>query len=566
MADPFPSFDPRWIVHQDGELVVVDKPPFVASQAADPEIPDDLATRLAGFLGARGESTYLGIHQRLDQDTSGVILFVRDRAKNGAVAKAFEGRGVKKEYLAVVTGFRGKEQTTLRHRLAPGPDGRMIDARNGKPAVTHVRVLERRGVRTLLALELETGRTHQARAQLALAGAPIAGDALYGGEHAARLMLHAHVLELPAGVVSGQRRFRAEPPPELARHLAAGPLGAAVYDRHALLAERLAAAARRRFGLARAMPEARRTTAFRLVNEEGDAFPGLAIDVYGDHAVVQLYVGDGTWEDASGARSPRVDALLDAVHGMGFAGVYLKLRPRQANTLVDTRRDEVAPKTAVRGTSAPDELVVHEEGVRFRVRLGDGLSTGIFLDQRNNRRRVRLAAAGKRVANLFAYTCGFTVAAVAGGATQTVSVDASLAALERGRAGLTEIGAPLAGHSFLADDAFAWLERAKKKGERFDLLVLDPPSYSTTRKGRFVAETDYVDLAASALSVLDVGGQMLACTNHRRIGGAKFRRILHEAARRAGREVAKIRELPMPLDHPVAVGGSPHLKSAWVVL
>jgi 23S rRNA (cytosine1962-C5)-methyltransferase len=561
MADPFPSFDPSWILHQDAEVLVVDKPPFVAAQAADPETPDDLPTRLGAWLAAQGEPDYLGIHQRLDHDTSGVVLFVRDRSKNGAVARAFEGRGVKKEYLAVVRGWRGRAEATLRHRLLPGDDGRMVDGPRGKPAVTHVRVLERRGERALLALELETGRTHQARAQLALAGSPIAGDVLYGGERAARLMLHAHVLELPRGTFTRTNRFRAEAPAELRRHLAHGPLGPEVYDAPALVRDRLAAAARRRFGLARAMPDARRTTAFRLVHEDGDALPGLAIDVYGEHLVVQLYVGDGTWE--AGDRRER---LLDEAHALGFAGVYLKLRPRQANTLVDTRREEVAPKDPVRGASAPAELVVHEEGVRYRVRLGDGLSTGLFLDQRQNRRRVRLAAPGKRVANLFAYTCGFTVAAVAGGATRTVSVDASLAALERGRAGLAELGATLTGHEFLGDDAFAWLERARKKNERWDLLVLDPPSYSTTRKGRFVAETDYVDLAASALRVLDRDGQMLACTNHRRIHPAKFRRILFEAARRAEREVARIKDLPTPADHPVAAGAESHLKSAWVTL
>lgn len=562
--DPFPSFDARWILHRDAHVVVVDKPPFVPSQAADPEIPDDLPARLAGWLSAQGEPDYLGIHQRLDQDTSGVVLFVRDRELNGRVTKAFESRAVKKEYLACVTHWpRGRDQVTLRHTLAPGDGGRMVNDKRGKPAVTHVRVLERSGPRTMLGLSLETGRTHQARAQLALAGAPIAGDVLYGGERAARLMLHAASLELPRGTFPGKSTFRAETPVDLSRHFADGYLGERAYDDRAVVRRRLEAAARRRYGLARAMPDARKTTAFRLVNEDGDALPGLSIDVYGEHAVVQLYVGDGVWETGK-----RRDALLDAVFELGFRGVYLKLRPRQANTLVDTRREDVAPKEAVRGESAAHEIVIHEEGVPYRVRLGDGLSTGLFLDQRANRRRVREAARGKSLVNLFAYTCGFTVAAAFGGASRTVSVDASLAALERGRAGLAEIGVPLAGHDFLADDAFSWLERAKKKSQTYDLLVLDPPSYSTTRKGRFVAETDYVDLAASALSVLAPGGQMLACTNHRRIGIGKFRKILFEAARRAGREALQVKELPTPADHPAPAGsgGESHLKSAWVTL
>jgi len=89
----------------------------------------------------------------------------------------------------------------------------------------------------------------------------------------------------------------------------------------------------------------------------------------------------------------------------------------------------------LRGSAAPDELEIFEEGIPYLVRLGDGLSTGIFLDQRANRRRLRHAAKGKLVLNLFSYTCGFSVAAAVGGATKTLSVDASAAALERGRAG-----------------------------------------------------------------------------------------------------------------------------------
>jgi 23S rRNA (cytosine1962-C5)-methyltransferase len=166
---------------------------------------------------------------------------------------------------------------------------------------------------------------------------------------------------------------------------------------------------------------------------------------------------------------------------------------------------------------------------------------------------------------LFSYTCAFTVVAALGGARRTVSIDASAAAIARGRANLAHAGVSSgAAHTFVVDDAFSWLERAARRGERFDLVVLDPPSYSTTRRGRFVAEDDYVRVAALAIGILAAGGRLLACTNHRGISRARFRRILFDAGRAAKREVAQAKDLPQPSDYPVPPGGEGYTKSAWV--
>jgi 23S rRNA (cytosine1962-C5)-methyltransferase len=278
--------------------------------------------------------------------------------------------------------------------------------------------------------------------------------------------------------------------------------------------------------------------------------------------VAQLHGGEGPWSEAK-----RRDRLLDKLGELGFDGVYLKLRPKQANVLVDTRRADVAPSEPVRGQPAAAELSVLEEGVPFLIRLGDGLSTGLFLDQRGNRRRIRALAAGRTVANLFAYTCAFTVVAALGGAGRTVSVDVSPSALERGRANLAHAGvAAPADHAFVAEDAFAWLAKAARRGERFDIVILDPPSYSTTRRTRFVAQSDYGSLAAAALGILAPGGQLLACTNHRGISVARFRRILFDACRASGRVAQQVKALPSPSDFPAPVGEEPYMKSALVTL
>lgn len=593
----WPDFREDAVLLQDDDVIVVAKPAGVPSQAASPERPDDLVTRLRGWLGRDAAAMtpaalpeglpYLGVHQRLDQDTSGVMLFTRRPSANPSIAKQFEERRVTKTYLALVRGWPAHlRETTLDDLLVKGEDGRMsvvpsrgardtrgrghdrrrpVPARaprDGQRAVTRVRVKARRGDRALLELTLETGRTHQARVQLAHAGAPIAGDVLYGGAPAPRLLLHAAELAFVHPRTSARTVVRASIPRAFTRWLERGDLGAGVFDDEEALDEALALAVERRWGLGRSAdrdPAERRTTAFRLVNEEGDALPDLAVDVYGDHLVAHLHLG-ATWEDPA-----RRERVLDRLHALGFDGVYLKNRPKQANVLVDTRRDEVAPAHAVRGTSAPAELEILEEGLPLLVRLGDGLSTGVFLDQRQNRRLVRETAKGARVLNLFSYTCAFSVAAAAGGATRTVSVDASVAALERGRHGLEHLGL-LAGdgkakHAFFAEDAFAWLARAAKKDERFDLVVCDPPSYSSTKKRRFVAESDYDDLVALAGALLAPGGRLLASVNHRGMSRAKLRRLVGQGLRSAKHEPKQIKDLPPGSDHPPPPGHDPYMKA-----
>ena len=565
----WPDFDDAWIVYEDEDVLVVDKPDAIPTQSADPERPDDLVTRLRAHLERResGAEPYVGTHQRLDRDTSGLIVVTRRREANARLAAQFEGRTVEKRYVACVAGWPlRRDRTTLRDAVAQGDGGRMevvpSSRRGAQHAVTHVRVLKRSQDRTLLELTLETGRTHQARVQLAHARAPIAGDTLYGGPSAPRLLLHARALTFEHPRTQKRLHLEAREPPEFAEWIAHGDVGAAVYDDDASLDRALGRAMRRRFGLGRGDSGARATTAFRLINEGGDAFPELAVDVYGDHLVAQLYGTDGAFRDEA-----RRERLLDRLAALGFDGVYLKVRPKQANLIVDPRREDFAPRLPVRGTPTPEEITIVEEAIPYRVRLGDGLSTGIFLDQRGNRRRVRELAAGRSVANLFAYTCAFSVAAAAGGASRTVSVDVAAAALERGRENMKAAGVLDSSQAtFVATDVFKWLARAQSKGERFDLVLLDPPSYSTTKSRRFAASSDYAELAAAAIAILTPGGRLLACSNHRGISRAKFRRALFDAARLAGRQVAQVKDLPDPPDFPAPFGAEPHLKSMLLTL
>ena len=540
----FPDFREGWIVHRDPALLVIDKPAGIPSQAADPAHADDVVSRLKAF----GEP-YLGVHQRLDQDTSGIMVFTRAREHNPALAGQFEGRRVEKRYVACVSGWpKNKDRVTLRERLVSEKD------KKPKLAVTHVQVRKRQGTRALLELVLETGRMHQARVQLAHAGAPIAGDTLYGGDYAPRLLLHAQSISFEHPTLQKRVTYSARVPHEFDTWLARGASREEVPADDKGLADALDRAILRRYTLGRSAGD----TAFRLVHGEGDGLPGLVVDVYGDHLVAEFHLDDDpAWRER----------VLDRLASLGFDGIYVKRRPRQANTLIDTRRDDLAPREPVRGSAAPDEFAIVEGGISYLVRLGDGLSTGIFLDQRENRARVRGLSGGLRVANLFSYTCAFSVAAALGGAKSTASVDASMVALERGRANMLHASVLLGdAHTFHAEDAFSWLARATRRAQKYDLVILDPPSYSKTRARRFVAADDYPELAASALAVLDRGGRLLACTNHRGISRGRFRKLLAKGAELAGRGVKQMKDLSLPREFPIAPGGEPHMKSVLLAV
>lgn len=556
----FPSFPVERILYEDEDLIAIDKPVGMSTHAADPERRDDAVSRLSLHLAERDgiaiDRVYLGTHQRLDRDTSGVLVFTKTRRANPSFAEQFEKRKVQKAYRAVVESWPAKlREGVLRHVLVREKDGRFRVARSprekGALAITHYRVLEQHGRRALLELRPETGRTHQLRVQIAAMGACILGDRLYGQAEAQRLMLHATSLRFEHPTTKRKRLIEAPIPDSFA--MALGKRPSLPFESTAAIERAMREAADRRHWLGRMEG----TTAFRLVHELADGLPGVALDLYGEHLLLHL-----SSEEAEAER----EKLLDAAWALGPRGVYVVSHPKHASVIVDPRRETFAPANAQRGEDAESPFHIEESGLVYRVRLGDGLKTGIFLDQRENRRRFRELAGGKRVLNLFAYTCAFTVAAAAGGAVRTVSVDASPGPLEEGRLNLQANGLDGPHHEMVAADALVYMRKAARRNERFDLIVLDPPSFATTRTSRFSAESDYRKVAALALALLAPGGRMLACTNSRKIPRAKFRRFLHEAVRDAGHVAVQVKDLPDPVDFPAPYGVDAHLKSALVTV
>lgn len=541
----FPAFREERILYAEGGLLVVNKPHGIVVHGGDLELAADLVTRLKARLRAHGEDDYLGVHQRLDLGTSGVIVFTRDPALNAVLAEQMEAHAVERCYVAVVASGPGKpplpDAGSFEQRLETIKGRTRVVTSGGQRALTRYRALRRVGNRALLELRPETGRTHQLRVHLAHAGAPIVGDTEYGGAAAERLFLHARDL----GLRAPKLQFTAAVPELFEDALHARPPSLGSPER---LREALADA-----GCLRA-PLATRNDAFRIVNDAGDGLPGLCVDRYGDFAVLSPS------SDEACDRSLEIAGLLVE---LGARGVYLKQRAR--TDLRRAARAELAPKDPIAGAAVSSALVVSEGQARFGVTLDQGLSCGLFLDQRDNRARLTAFCGGRRVLNLFSYTCSFSVYAALAGAERVTSVDLSGHALARGRANFILNGLDPDAHSFVQTDAPEWLARAGKRGEKFGVVILDPPSFSTSGKGKTFRVADgYEHALTSVLKVLEPNGRVLAVTNHRKTSPLAFRKIVHEAARAAGREITQLKDLASPLDCPPGPGGPFPAKSVLV--
>ncbi|MEW6440602.1 MAG: RluA family pseudouridine synthase [bacterium] len=216
-TERFYAVDPSRILYRDSCLLAYDKEPGIPSQATPYDAHNNVFAALASALGSavRGGKPYIGLHHRLDQETSGVMLFSLSARANGAIAASFRERRVEKKYLAVVRGSPADEEW-LEEAPITRREGRYqcCAKGEGREAVTRFRVLQRRaGGTALLEASPQTGRTHQIRLHLAHRGLPVLGDARYGGEGFRRLMLHAHRLAI-AHPATGRMLVLEAPVPE----------------------------------------------------------------------------------------------------------------------------------------------------------------------------------------------------------------------------------------------------------------------------------------------------------------------------------------------------------------
>ncbi len=205
---------------------------------------------------------------------------------------------------------------------------------------------------------------------------------------------------------------------------------------------------------------------------------------------------------------------------------------------------------------------VTEHGLQFEVSVSSGYSQGIFLDQRENRQRVRAhVSPASRVLNTFSYTCAFSVAAAVGGAV-TTSLDLHAPYLDWGKRNFAANGLNPKDHYFCRGDAETWMQRFAKQGRRFQGIILDPPTFSRAGKQVFRAGKDYHRLVTAAASICEEGGWMLCCCNEHRLELERFRENVMKGLKNARVQVHALEVLEMPGDF----SNSSYLKSIWVTL
>ena len=281
--------------------------------------------------------------------------------------------------------------------------------------------------------------------------------------------------------------------------------------------------------------------------------PGLAIDRYGDVVVVHA--------DAPGILErwlPHIRADL-----ADFGTAYAKVHPRAASRLRSDEVSRLAPEAPVWGPPAP-EVEVLEHGVRYLARPNAGLSVGLFLDMREVRAWLRTNSGGRRVLNLFAYTCSFGVTAALGGASRVLNLDLSRGYLEWGKANYRLNALPVDDRDFVYGDALDWLGRLGRRGERFDVVIIDPPSFSSTP---FSVTRDYPRLVEAAARTVAPAGILLAATNHAGTSDDRFDAWLRNGLTLAGRLGQVVRRWHAPPDFPQPPGRRhPYLKVRALVL
>ncbi|WEV60341.1 class I SAM-dependent rRNA methyltransferase [Streptococcaceae bacterium ESL0729] len=248
------------------------------------------------------------------------------------------------------------------------------------------------------------------------------------------------------------------------------------------------------------------TTAFRLFNQDGDHLGGLTIDLYDDFALFSWY-------------NPFIysqkEIIVKAFRQVfpELAGAYEKLRFKPANF----------ESAHLYGEKKEDKFTILENGVSYSVFLNDGLMTGIFLDQHEVRNQlVEGFAAGLDVLNTFSYTAAFSVAAAAGGARSTVSVDLAKRSIELSKDNFLANGFSLEDNKFVVMDIFEYFKYAKRHDLKFDLIILDPPSFARNKKQVFSVAKDYHKLISESLALLNKGGKIIASTNAQNLTPKKF--------------------------------------------
>lgn len=277
-----------------------------------------------------------------------------------------------------------------------------------------------------------------------------------------------------------------------------------------------------------------KTTAFRVFNGEGDGVGGLTLDYYEGYYVISWY-SEGIYQ----FKNDVIQALTNIVN---VKGLYEKKRFASQGTYMED--DDF-----ILGEKAPEPLLVKENDMNFAVYLNDGAMVGIFLDQRDVRKKIRDSYSnGKNVLNTFSYTGAFSVAAALGGAIKTTSVDLANRSKSKTIEQFSVNAIDFEAQDIIVEDVFHYFKYAVRKNLTFDLVILDPPSFARSKKHTFSAGKDYPDLLVQAISITEKNGVIVASSNCSTFGMTKFKGFIEKAFKQTGGSYAILEEFNLPSD------------------
>ncbi len=526
-------------------LTAFDKPSGVSTHS-----PEKNASEILGFMEAASQSIKqeLFIVHRLDKGTSGVLLAANDQASAETLRAAFEKHLIQKKYFFVsdrsfarehfhVRSWIEKKGSAYTSTLLQIKHNANSDKSSEKPftdqrwnAETRIELVKSFEKFSLWQAIPLTGKTHQIRFHAEACGLAILGDREHGGSPAPRLMLHN--AELKVQTPTQELDFQSEVPcffNEL--HLL----------NDTLLLKWLVAIDRRKRWLKNFAQE--NLTSLRWIHTDGDF---LRVDQLDDVFILQWFKDNEPTKNEWQA----IQALLQTLNAKKWM-MQLRHDRGKSSHQQTTWQSEPPPEA---------RWIAHENHLAFEMRLDSGLSSGLFLDQRQNRNWIMANAKDKHVLNLFSYTSGFSVAAAKGGASRVVSVDLSKTFLEWSKKNFAlnqlEIRKPESktigslspsstSYEFVAMDSLAYLRWAHKKQFQFDLIVCDPPSFSRGPEGIFRIEDQIGAMLELLNKVLAPQGYILFSCNYEKWSQEKWNEILQKEISKK-RLPLKITNTPSP--------------------
>lgn len=496
---------------EDSEIIAIDKPYGINSHTNDSKIgnsdfiQDGLIEIYEKQLGKK-----LHIVHRLDQTTSGVIIFAKSQEAAKKYAGFFFDRQVKKTYWFVTASRSKKDNYEI--------DQVIIHKAKELEAKTLFSRLNKTSAFELWQANPLTGRNHQIRIHAKAAEIPIIGDDKYGGAVFPFLCLHNHKIEFPNGIV-----IKSKAP--------------SYFENLNLLEDQILAKALfesdRRLRLFSKAD--RQDQCFRLVHCKEDF--GFTIDQFGKILILSCY--NEEWTESNNKTFSDFASLMDKP-------VLVRLMHNRGKDPFNKSQFLINPTKL--NSSIEPVWSAKENNINYEIRSDSGQSFGLFLDQRLQRNWVLNNSQNKEILNLFSYTCGFSLVAALGGAKQVTSVDTNKNVLNWGRKNFETNQLDPAKYKFLLRDSLDFLDQNLKKNIKYDLIICDPPSFSRGEKGVFKIETSLETLLKNCLNCLNENGELLFSTNYENFYIDDIRKMILKVQAQLGIRHLEINNIHPALD------------------